>query len=319
MDCQLFSTNRLIRGGNPALTGVAVRGYAVEAEGLGKLYPNGVWGARDVNLTARYGEVVVLLGPNGAGKTTTVGMLTTLLKPSKGWARVAGYDVVRDYVEVRKRVALCPQDISIDANWTPLEAVTGYLMIRGFSRGEAVNEAKYWLDVLDLWGVRRRLVRALSGGQRKRVAVAMVLASNASVLFLDEPTAGLDVGGRYRVWRALREFVRGGKCVVMTTHDMREAQLVADQVVMIHKGVTVASGTPEELMRALPYRFKVIIKGRVDGLSASKVLRLGDRVVAYARDREEALRIAGSVTASDVVIGEVDLEDAYLEVIGGGG
>jgi len=292
-----------------------MRGNAIEAEELGKRYPNGVWGARDVNLTAKYGEVTVLLGPNGAGKTTTVGVLTTLLKPTKGKARVAGYDVVKDYVKVRKHIALCPQDISIDANWTPLEAVIGYLMLRGFSKGDAVKEAKYWLEVLDLWSVRNRMARALSGGQRKRVAVAMVLASNAPVLFLDEPTTGLDVEGKYKVWRALRDFVRGGKCVVMTTHDMREAQLIADQVVMIHKGVTAASGTPEELMHVVPYRFKVIVKGSVDGLSASRVVRLGDRVVAYARSREEALNIASSVTASSVTIDEVDLEDAYLEII----
>ncbi len=293
-----------------------MRGNAIKAEGLGKRYPNGVWGARDVSLGARYGEVTVLLGPNGAGKTTTVGMLTTLLKPTKGKARVAGYDVVRDYVEVRKRIALCPQDISIDANWTPLEAVVGYLMLRGFSKRDAVEEAKYWLEVLDLWSVRNRVARALSGGQRKRVAVAMILASNASVLFLDEPTAGLDVEGKYKVWRALRDFVREGRCVVMTTHDMREAQLIADQVVMIHKGVTVAAGTPERLMRVIPFRFKVIVKGSVDGLSAGRVVRLGDRIVAYARSREEALSIAGSVTASSVTIDEVDLEDVYLEVVG---
>jgi len=293
-----------------------MRGNAIKAEGLGKRYPNGVWGARDVSLGARYGEVTVLLGPNGAGKTTTVGMLTTLLKPTKGKARVAGYDVVRDYVEVRKRIALCPQDISIDANWTPLEAVVGYLMLRGFSKRDAVEEAKYWLEVLDLWSVRNRVARALSGGQRKRVAVAMILASNASVLFLDEPTAGLDVEGKYKVWRALRDFVREGRCVVMTTHDMREAQLIADQVVMIHKGVTVAAGTPERLMRVIPFRFKVIVKGSVDGLSAGRVVRLGDRIVAYARSRVAALSIAGSVTASSVTIDEVDLEDVYLEVVG---
>jgi len=296
-----------------------VREYAIMAEGLGKRYPNGVWGARNVNLTAGYGEVVVLLGPNGAGKTTTVGMLTTLLKPSKGSALVAGHDVVKEYVEVRKRVALCPQDVSIDANWTPLEAVVGYLMLRGFSRGEATEKAKYWLEVLGLWDVRHRLARTLSGGQRKRVAVAMILASNTPILFLDEPSVGLDVEGKYKVWRALRGFVREGRCVVMTTHDMREAQLVADRVIMIHKGITVVSGTPEELMRAIPHRFKVIVKGSVDGLDARKIVRLGDRVVIYAQNREEALSIAGSVTAGSVTIDEVDLEDVYLEVVSGRG
>ncbi len=293
-----------------------MRGNAIDAEGLGKRYPNGVWGARDVNLKVKYGEVAVLLGPNGAGKTTTVGVLTTLLKPSKGQALVAGYDIARNYAEVRKCIALCPQDISIDPNWTPLEAVVGYLMLRGFSRNDAIEEAKYWLDVLDLWSVRHRLARTLSGGQRKRVAVAMVLSSNAPILFLDEPSAGLDVEGRYGVWRALGDFVRGGRCVVMTTHDMREAQLVADQVIIIYKGITVMSGTPEELIQNIPYKFKVIVKGSADVLKFDKVVRLGDRVVVYARSREEALNIVGSVAASNVAIEKVDLEDVYLEVIG---
>ncbi len=117
--------------------------------------------------------------------------------------------------------------------------------------------------------------------------------------------------------RARRDFVGGGKCGVMTTHDMREAQLVADQVIIIHKGITVMSGTPEELIQNIPYKFKAIVKGSVDVLKFDKVVRLGDRVVVYARSREEALNIVGSVAASNVAIEKVDLEDVYLEVIGG--
>ncbi len=274
-------------------------------------------GARSVDLSVNYGEIAVLLGPNGAGKTTTVNMLATILKPSKGRALVAGYDVVSEYDRVRERIALCPQGIRLDPNWTPYEAVMGYLMIRGFSRGDAAREARHWLDVMGLWGVRNRLIRALSGGQAKRAAVAMVLASNAEVLFLDEPCTGLDVEGRYKVWSALRECVREGRSVILTTHDMREAQLISDKVVMIHKGMSVALGSPEKLMKVINFRYKVIIKECNGVIEAPKTINLGDRVIAYARDRDEALRIAGSVGLSNVSISEVDLEDAYLEIIGG--
>ena len=113
--------------------------------------------------------------------------------------------MVRDAWRVREKIALCPQDVRVDVNWTPREAVEGYLLCRGFSYGDARRQARYWLEELDLWSVRDRVIARLSGGQAKRVAVAMALASNADVVFLDEPTSGLDVEGKVRVWRSLKE------------------------------------------------------------------------------------------------------------------
>jgi len=199
--------------------------YAIMAESLAKMYRGGVWGIRNVSFNAKTGSITVLLGPNGAGKTTTVSILSTLLKPTKGRASVLGYDIVRDTWKVRERIALCSQDIADDVNWSPLEAVKGYLIARGWSIRDATREARRWLEELELWDIRNRPVARLSGGQRKRVAVAMVLASNADVIFLDEPTSGLDVEGKYRVWKALRAVIKDGATILLTTHDMKVAEI----------------------------------------------------------------------------------------------
>jgi len=216
---------------------------AVVAEGLAKLYGN-VWGARSVTFTAGYGELVVLLGPNGAGKTTTINMLSTLIKPTRGRGLVGGYDIVSQSWEVRRIVALMPQDGRPDPNWTPYEAVKWYLVARGFSLSTADREARLWLEELDLWELRHRSGWELSGGQRKRVLAAMVLATGAPVIFLDEPTSDIDVEGKYRVWSSIRRAVRSGRAVIYTTHDMREAEVIADKVVIISEGVTVAFPRP---------------------------------------------------------------------------
>ncbi|MEN3000175.1 MAG: ABC transporter ATP-binding protein [Acidilobaceae archaeon] len=172
---------------------------AVIAEALGKQYSSGVWGAVDVSFEAKEGEILVLLGPNGSGKSTTIHILTTLIKPTKGRGLVAGYDVVRDAEKVRKRVALMPQDGRPDPNWTPFEAVYWYLVARGLSLSSARQEAKRWLEQLDLWEVRNTPGWELSGGQRRRMLVSMILAADAEVIFLDEPTEAVDVEGKYTI------------------------------------------------------------------------------------------------------------------------
>lgn len=290
---------------------------AVVARGLGKKYGNGVWGAVEVSFTVEEGSIAVLLGPNGAGKTTTIGMLTTILKPTRGRGFVAGYDVVEQAREVRKRIALCPQDVRVDPNWTPWEAVVGYLWARGMSRSDAVLNARKWLEELELWSVRNRVGYQLSGGQRKRVAVAMALASGADVVFLDEPTAGLDVEGRYRVWRALREAVKNGATIVLTTHDMSEAETISDKLVFIHKGRSIAEGGVDEVKKKLPYTHKIVLKKpRVKPLvEPGRVLDLGDTVIVYANSYREALSLASESIAESVSIQTVSLEDTYLYLV----
>jgi len=288
---------------------------AIIAEGLGRVYRGSVWGIRDVSFRVGGGSLTVLLGPNGAGKTTTVKVLTTILKPTRGSAYVMGYDVVRDVWEVRRRVALCPQDVRVDPNWTPWEAVKGYLLTRGWGISDAEREAKVWLEELELWEVRNRISTHLSGGQRKRIAVAMVLATNADVMFLDEPTSGLDVEGRYKVWRALRTVIKNGGTILLTTHDMKEAELISDKVILISKGKVVAEGGGEALISTLPYRHTVIARGvRNNSLSTDpcRLVNLEDRLVIYAESKSKALSIASSIEAESVTISEVGLEDAYI-------
>lgn len=288
---------------------------AIVANELAKIYPNGVWGAINVSFVTSSRSITVLLGPNGAGKTTTVRMLATLLKPTKGYGLILGYDILRDVWEVRKRIALCPQDVSVDINWTPWEAVKGFLMARGWGISNAEREAMRWLEELELWDVRKRLVAHLSGGQRKRVAVAMVLATNADVLFLDEPTSGLDVAGKYKVWKALRTTIKSGSTILLTTHDMGEAEIISDKVVFVSKGVVVAEGKVESLISKVPYTYKVIVKNtknRIKHSEDDRILDLGDRLIIYAKSKEEALALASEINAETISISKVSLEDAYL-------
>lgn len=294
----------------------------VVAEGLAKRYPGGVWGAVDVRLCAKRGEVTVLLGPNGSGKTTTVNMLAAILRPTRGTAKVLGFDVSREPWEVRRRVALVPQEGRPDYNWSPWQAVKWYLVARGFSLGEAEKAAREWLERLGLWGVRDRPCWGLSVGTQRRVMAAMALATQAPVVFLDEPTSGVDVDGKYAIWGAIREAARAGRAVVYTTHDMREAEMVADRVVVLSSGKTVAEGSPRELIGSLPYKYKVVVRGgaQIDAGSSIAVwsLSLGDIAVHYFRAAEEAHEFAKKVS-SGVEIERVGLEDVYLFYTRNGG
>ncbi|NPA74987.1 MAG: ABC transporter ATP-binding protein [Euryarchaeota archaeon] len=289
---------------------------SVIARHMAKKYAGKIWGARDIDFEAENGKITVLLGPNGAGKTTTVGLLSTLLRPTKGEALIDGYSTVREPWKVRERIALCPQDIKVDMNWTPWDAVKGYLMVRGYSREEVMERGEKYLRSMELWDVRTRPSIRLSGGQRKRIAVAMVLASGAPVIFLDEPSSGLDVEARYVVWKSLREEAKNGKVIVLTTHDMREAEMLGDQIVMISGGNSVAKGTPEELRKIIPYAYKIVVKNP-ENMTGRADIDFGDRKIIYAKTRDEALEIMENIKAESVALEEVTLEDVYLHVMGG--
>jgi ABC-2 type transport system ATP-binding protein len=294
----------------------------VAAEGLGKRYGS-VWGLVEAGFSAPWGAVTVIAGPNGAGKTTTVGILATILRPSRGRATVAGYDVVREAWRVRERIALVPQDARVDPNWTPREAVKWYLVARGWRPREAEARAREVLEALGLLEVADRPGWGLSGGQRRLTVNAMVLASEAPVVFLDEPTTGVDVEKRYQVWSLIRSYAREGRCIIMTTHDMQEAGRLADHVVLLSRGRVVAEGSPEELRSRLPYRYRVVARrprreAPPGGLGAP-VLRIGDTLILYAETRSEALALASELEAESVSVEETGFEDVYLYHVHRGG
>jgi ABC-2 type transport system ATP-binding protein len=223
---------------------------AVEARGLGKRFGDR-WVLRDVDLAVPPGSVVGLLGPNGAGKTTTVRLLTTLLRPDAGSARVAGFDVVTDAGQVRRRIGLAGQSATVDgllSGRANLELVT---RLYHRTRREARRRAAELLDRFDLVDAADRAVRTYSGGMRRRLDLAASLVADPPVLFLDEPTTGLDPHSRNALWTLLRELVADGTTLVLTTQYLEEADRLADEIAVIDAGREIASGSPDALKAQL--------------------------------------------------------------------
>jgi oleandomycin transport system ATP-binding protein len=200
-----------------------------------------------VDLEVQRGQVFALLGPNGAGKTTIVRVLSTLLKPDGGQASVCGYDVVQDAVQVRQLLALTGQYASVDDELTGSENLIMIGRLLGFPRGLAKSRSREMLEQFDLSGAGGRAVKTYSGGMRRRLDLAASLLGDPDVLFLDEPTTGLDHRARLQMWDTVRAVVAAGATVLLTTQYLEEADELADQIAVIDRGQVVASGTPEEL------------------------------------------------------------------------
>jgi ABC-2 type transport system ATP-binding protein len=205
-----------------------------------------------LSLDVPAGSIFGLLGPNGAGKTTTIKMLTTMLAPSAGRASVAGFDVVRQAVAVRRRIGYVSQMLSADGALTGVENLMLFARLYGIpaeERGERVAGA---LSFMGLDAARNELVRNFSGGMIRRLEIAQSMMHRPAVLFLDEPTIGLDPAARHTVWQHLHELRRRfGTTIVMTTHDMEEADALCNTIAIMHRGEAVVTGAPAELKRRI--------------------------------------------------------------------
>jgi ABC-2 type transport system ATP-binding protein len=226
---------------------------AVAVSDLVKRYPKSPVNAVDgISFTVTGGEVFGLLGPNGAGKTTTVGMLTTRVRPTSGHASVGGVDVVADPVHARGQLAVVPQRSNLDRSISIRRNLTFHAAYHGVPAAEAEARAD---QLLDQFGLRERgniKPDLFSGGQAQRVMIARALMHQPQVLFLDEPTTGLDPAARLFVWDRLRELQALGVTLILTTHDMHEAAILAGRVGIMDHGKLLALDTPEALMRSLP-------------------------------------------------------------------
>jgi ABC-2 type transport system ATP-binding protein len=199
-----------------------------------------------------YGEIFGLLGPNGAGKSTTIKMLTTLLGPTSGTASVGGYDIVRSPAQVRRKIGYVPQMLSADGALTGQENLMLSAKLYGMGRNERNHRVEEALQFMGLTDSGNKLVKAYSGGMIRRLEVAQAMLHRPAVLFLDEPTIGLDPTARHTVWDRLQELQREYKMTVLiTTHDMDEADELCDRLAIMHWGKLAASGTPKELKAAL--------------------------------------------------------------------
>ena len=220
--------------------------HVIEAEGLTKRFGD-TQALAGVDLTADGGRVLALLGPNGAGKTTIVRILATLLKADSGHARVSGYDVVSQAVQVRQLIALTGQYASVDDELTGTENMLMIGRLLGFGRAQARRRAGEMVEQFGLAEAGGRAVKTYSGGMRRRLDLAASLLGEPEVLFLDEPTTGLDPRARNQVWETVRDVVAGGATVLLTTQYLEEADVLADRIVVIDRGVVAESGTPAEL------------------------------------------------------------------------
>ncbi len=220
----------------------------IETKDLVKIYKGNIKAVDNVNLKVEKSEIFGFLGPNGAGKTTTVKILTTLIKPTSGKAWINGMDVLKERDRVRKIVGLVPQDLAVDDDLKGIENLELQASFFGIPKDEARRKAKELLELVDLYDAKDRLVSTYSGGMRKRLDLITGLIHDPEVLFLDEPTLGLDVQTRARMWDYIANLRKDlGITIFLTTHYLDEADNLCDRISIIDHGKIVVTGTPSEL------------------------------------------------------------------------
>ncbi|MFB8773569.1 ATP-binding cassette domain-containing protein [Streptomyces broussonetiae] len=298
--------------------------YAIEAEGLVKRFKE-TEALAGVDLGAHKGTVLGLLGPNGAGKTTAVRIFATLLQPDGGRAQVAGHDVVRDAGVVRALVGLTGQYAAVHENLTGTENLLLIGRLLGMSRRESKARAGELLERFQLTDAAGRAVKTFSGGMRRRLDLAASLVGRPSILFLDEPTTGLDPHSRGELWDMLRGLVADGATALLTTQYLNEADVLADDIVVIDKGRVIAEGTPDELksqvggqvlqLRPLLGRDLERVHALVTREAGGQTQIEGELVTAPVKDPQLMPAVVRTLDREGIAVGELALRRSSLDEV----
>ena len=306
---------------------------SIELKNLTKYY-NGIHAVDEINLKIQKGTLFGFLGPNGAGKTTTISMLSTVLVPTKGTAKILGYDIIDDQNEVRKLIGVCPQELVLYERLTAAENIKLIAQMHGIPKSEYKERSDDLLGKMGLLDRKDDLVKKYSGGMKRRVNVLMAVIHDPEILFFDEPTAGLDPQSRRAVWDFIKDFQERNRTIILTTHNMEEADDLSDELVFIDNGKIISRGTPKELKGKLGegdiIEFKVKedeVAKRDEIISRLKNLdfiqwahKLGKtRVILNGLDalrKISDIMDAIQVKMYDISIRKNTLEDVFLDLTG---
>ena len=303
---------------------------AIEANNLVKHYGE-VKALDGLSLKVEQGSVFGLLGPNGAGKTTTVRVLTTLLTPDSGSAFVSGVDVINDPVHAREIMGLSGQNATVDENLTGVENLVMLGRLFRLPRKEANEKAIELLERFNLTDASKRIVKTYSGGMRRRLDLAASLIANPNILFLDEPTTGLDPRSRIMMWDVIKGLVSSGTTVLLTTQYLEEADQLADKIAVIDKGKVIAQGTADELKTQVGgERIDVVVDETKAQLAADALKNIASGPVVVEGEHVQAPVTGGGVKvvdavraldAASIVIKEIQLrrptlDDVFLTLTG---
>ncbi len=300
-------------------------GEALRSENLRKVYTTRgvppVVALAGVSMEVHRGERVALLGRNGAGKTTFLKIASTLLRPTSGSIEVFGFDVARTPERARPYIAVVPQEGKPFFHLTPREQVYTYLRARGIGRETAKARTEESLERMGLLEFADRLAITLSGGQRQRTMVATVIATEAPLLFLDEPSIGMDPFARRDVWESLRTLTRRGSTILLTTHYLDEAEALSHRLYIVERGEVLVSGTADDLKRSVGGTLKVSMAGGAREVerfrSFGSCVADGEHLsVIVAPERLGELMDLAVRSQLTATVGPVTLEEAFLRVVG---
>ena len=300
----------------------------IQVNNLSKTYPGGFQALNDINLTIEPAEILALLGPNGAGKTTLISTICGIVNPTSGTVTVDGHDIIYDYRRTRELIGLVPQELTTDAFESVWDTVS-------FSRGlfgKKANPAfiEKTLKELSLWDKKDSRIRELSGGMKRRVMIAKALSHEPRILFLADPTAGVDVNLRKDMWQLVRQLRRNGVTIILTTHYIEEAEEIADRIGVINKGKLIVVEEKVELMRKLGKKQLILdlraslaqLPATLEGLGI-ELQNHGERLIYTYDATEEQTGIAdllkllseANIQVKDLKTEQSSLEDIFVSLV----